>query len=143
MAQSTGQFWNDLERDLADPEFRAEYVLQALRIAAIDRLINELDHVRESRGMSKAELARAIGSAPAAVRRLFAARGNPTLGTLSDVAAVLGMEVTLSPLPRDRVKVVATALAPTVQSGGASTSLRRTRAHRPASAFKRRTRVSG
>ena len=40
--------------------------------------------------------------APATIRRLFSSeRANPTLGTLAEVAAALGMRVTLEPLPPD------------------------------------------
>ena len=49
--------------------------------------------------MSKAELARAIGAEPATVRRLFSAgHVNPTLGTLAEVAAALGLRITIEPL---------------------------------------------
>jgi transcriptional regulator with XRE-family HTH domain len=92
-------FWDDLAQDLKDPQFLREYVAQSIRIATIDRLVNELDVAREAAGLSKAELARAINSEPATVRRLFSAgHVNPTLGTLAEVAAVLGMRVVLEPL---------------------------------------------
>lgn len=91
-------FWDDLTRDLEDPQFLREYVAQSIRIATIDRIVNELDAAREAAGLSKAELARAINSEPAAVRRLFSAgHVNPTLGTLAEVAAALGMRVVLEP----------------------------------------------
>jgi len=92
-------FWDDLTQDLKDPQFLREYVAQSIRIATIDRIVNELDAAREEAGLSKAELARAINSEPAAVRRLFSAgHVNPTLGTLAEVAAALGMRVVLEPL---------------------------------------------
>jgi transcriptional regulator with XRE-family HTH domain len=95
-------FWDDLARDLKDPQFLREYVAQSIRIATIDRIVNELDVAREAAGLSKAELARAINSEPATVRRLFSAgHVNPTLGTLAEVAAVLGMRVVLEPLEAD------------------------------------------
>lgn len=90
-------FWRDLQRDLEDPAFAAEYQRQSARIAMIDRIINALDDARVAMRMSKAELARAVGCDPAAIRRLFSARGNPTLGTVSDIAAALGMQVELAP----------------------------------------------
>jgi len=94
-------FWDDLARDLKDPQFLREYVAQSIRIATIDRIVNELDEAREAAGLSKAELARAINSEPATVRRLFSAgHVNPTLGTLAGVAAALGMRVVLEPLDR-------------------------------------------
>lgn len=93
-------FWNDLARDLKDPEFLREYIVESMRIATVDAIVNELDDAREAAGLSKADLARAIQVEPATIRRLFAAeRPNPTLGTLAEVAAALGMRVTLEPLP--------------------------------------------
>jgi transcriptional regulator with XRE-family HTH domain len=95
-------FWDDLARDLQDPQFLREYVAESVRIATIDRMVNELDTARQAAGLSKAELARAIGSEPATVRRLFSSgHVNPTLGTLAEVAAALGMRVALEPLNAD------------------------------------------
>lgn len=100
MTDDRSVFWDDLARDLEDPEFLREYVVESVRIATIDRLVNELDAARLAAGLSKAALARAISSEPAVVRRLFSAgHVNPTLGTLAEVAAALGMRVTLEPLP--------------------------------------------
>ena len=94
----TSLFWDDLARDLEDPGLLREYVTQSVRIATVDAIINALDEARIAEGLSKAELARAIGSEPATVRRLFAAGNvspNPTLGTLVDVAAALGLRITV------------------------------------------------
>jgi transcriptional regulator with XRE-family HTH domain len=97
---ATSAFWDDLARDLEDPEFLREYVVESMRIATIDTVVNALDEARGAAGLSKAELARAIQVEPATIRRLFASdKSNPTLGTLAEVAAVLGMRVTLEPLP--------------------------------------------
>jgi DNA-binding phage protein len=102
-------FWDDLARDLEDPQFLREYIVESVRIATIDRLVNALDEARESAGMSKAALARAISSEPAVVRRLFSAgHVNPTVGTMAEVAAALGMRLTLEPLPEsERAQVCA------------------------------------
>jgi DNA-binding phage protein len=95
-------FWDDLAQDLKDPQFLREYVAESIRIATIDRIVNELDAARQAAGLSKAGLARAISSEPATVRRLFSAgHVNPTLGTLAEVAAALGMRVVLEPLRAD------------------------------------------
>jgi transcriptional regulator with XRE-family HTH domain len=100
-------FWDDLAQDLRDPQFLREYVTQSIRIATIDQIVNELDVAREAAGLSKAELARAINSEPATVRRLFSAgHVNPTLGTLAEVAAALGMRVVLQPLEADDRKCI-------------------------------------
>ncbi|MGH7910286.1 MAG: helix-turn-helix domain-containing protein [Candidatus Dormibacteraceae bacterium] len=107
MTRTPSQFWDDLAEDLQDPEFLREYVRESVRIATIDQLVNALDQAREAAGLSKAELARAISAEPAVVRRLFSAgHVNPTLGTLAEVAAVLGMRVTLEPLPAEERKQV-------------------------------------
>jgi transcriptional regulator with XRE-family HTH domain len=101
MTDKTGSaFWDDLAADLQDPEFLRDYVVESMRIATIDRLVNELDEAREAAGLTKAELARAIGAEPASIRRLFASgHSNPTLGTLAEVASALGMQITLTTLP--------------------------------------------
>jgi transcriptional regulator with XRE-family HTH domain len=92
-------FWDDLASDLGDPEFLREYVAESIRIATIDRIVNELDTARAAVGLTKADLARAISAEPATVRRLFSSNHvNPTLGTLAEVAAALGMRVVLEPL---------------------------------------------
>ena len=102
MDAGRSMFWDDLAQDLENPQFLREYVAQSIRIATIDRIVNELDSAREDAGLSKAELARAINSEPATVRRLFSAgHVNPTLGTLAEVAAALGMRVVLEPLGAD------------------------------------------
>lgn len=102
-------FWDDLAEDLADPEFLRAYVVESIRIATIDRIVNDLDQARETAGLSKAALARAIGSEPAVIRRLFAAdKVNPTLGTLAEIAAALGLRITLEPMPeRERTDITA------------------------------------
>lgn len=118
MATSTA-FWDDLARDLEDPKFLREYIAESMRIATIDKVVTDLDDAREAAGLSKAELARAIQMEPATIRRLFASdKSNPTLGTLAEVAAALGMRITLEPLPRDEQQQVT---APLLQGRAAET----------------------
>lgn len=94
-------FWDDLARDLEDPEFLREYVVESMRIATIDQVVNAIDDAREAAGLSKAELARAIQKEPATVRRLLSSdNSNPTLGTLAEVAAALGLRITVEPIPK-------------------------------------------
>lgn len=94
-------FWDDLAQDLQDPEFLREYVVESMRIATIDRVVNTIDDAREAAGLSKAELARAIHKEPATIRRLLSSdNSNPTLGTLAEVAAALGMRITVEPIPK-------------------------------------------
>ena len=92
-------FWDDLARDLEDPEFFREYVVESMRIATIDSVVNAIDAAREAAGLSKAELARAIRKEPATIRRLLSSdNSNPTLGTLAEVAAALGLRITVEPI---------------------------------------------
>jgi transcriptional regulator with XRE-family HTH domain len=100
-------FWDDLAHDLKNPEFLREYIVESMRIATIDTVVNALNEAREAAGLSKADLARAISAEPATIRRLFASSSpNPTLGTLAEVAAAVGMRITVEPLPpAERVKI--------------------------------------
>lgn len=82
-----------------DPEFRAEFERQRREVAQIDSVVRQLDELRERAGMSKADLARAIGKAPSSMRRFFTADVNPELKTVAAVADVLGA----------RIEVVATS----------------------------------
>ncbi|MFC9029078.1 XRE family transcriptional regulator [Streptomyces arboris] len=107
MTAEHSTFWDDLAEDLQDPEFLRHYVVESIRIATVDRIVNALDEARDAADLSKAALARAISADPAVVRRLFSAgHVNPTLGTLAEVAGALGMRITLEPLPPDERKSV-------------------------------------
>ena len=87
------EFFGD---DLADPSARQQYEQARSQIDAIDNLVRRLDHERERRGWSKAELARHAGLNPAVVRRLFSQQlPNPTLQTIAALAAALGVQVTV------------------------------------------------
>jgi ribosome-binding protein aMBF1 (putative translation factor) len=72
-----------------DPEYRAEFERQRRQIDQIDSVVRQLDDLREKAGMSKAELARAIGKEPASIRRFFTADVNPGLKTVAAIADVL------------------------------------------------------
>jgi ribosome-binding protein aMBF1 (putative translation factor) len=76
-----------------DSEFRAEFEQQRRQIAQIDAVVRQLDEMREDAGMSKAELARAIGKEPSSIRRFFTADVNPELKTVAAVADVLGAKI--------------------------------------------------
>lgn len=107
MSAKQSVFWDDLSQDLEDPEFLREYVVESVRIATVDRIVNALDEAREAAGLSKADLARSISVQPASIRRLFTgAQANPTLSTISEVAAALGLRITVEPLPPAEREVV-------------------------------------
>lgn len=114
----TAVFWADLQQDLQDPEFRRAYVLESMRISATDDIVNAFDEAREHAGISKADLARAIGMEPASIRRLFSTGApNPTIGTLTDIATALGLRITVEPLPAaDRRIVTGAVMASTSPS---------------------------
>lgn len=86
-----------LARRLEDPEFRAGFEQKKREIAGIDAIVHKLDALREEQGMTKAELARAIGKNPAAVRRLLTASGNPEMRTVVAMAEALDAEVKIVP----------------------------------------------
>lgn len=107
MATAPTAFWDDLVEDLKDPELLRAYILESLRIETIDRLVNTLDEARQGSGLSKAELARAISAEPAVVRRLLSpGHRNPTIGTLTEVAAALGLRLTFEPIPDEERRCV-------------------------------------
>lgn len=109
---ASSAFWADLAEDLKDPEFLRAYVLESIRTKTVDTIVNVLDAAREDAQMNKANLARAIAAEPASVRRLLSSTSsNPTLGTVSELAAALGYRLTLEPLPGHLGSALSTALA--------------------------------
>jgi len=109
---TTSAFWEDLATDLEDEGFRREFVMESVRIATIDRVVNALDDARDAAGLTKATLARAARVQPAAIRRMFSSgKANPTLGTLAEVATALGMQIMVVPLAdADREKLTEAVL---------------------------------
>jgi len=98
-------YWDDLAEDLRNPAFLRAYITESLRVETIDRLVHDLDEAREALGLTKAELARAIDAEPAVVRRLLSpGHRNPTIGTLAEVAAALGLKVELVPMADEERK---------------------------------------
>jgi DNA-binding phage protein len=106
-ATENSAFWDDLAEDLKDPDFLRAYVVETLRIATVDRVINDIDEARAAAGMSKAALARAVGASPEAIRRLLTnGSANPTLSTIAEIAGALGLRLTLEPLPASERKLI-------------------------------------
>jgi DNA-binding phage protein len=111
VATAPTQYWEDLAEDLKDPEFLRAYITESLRVETIDRLVNDLDDARTALGLTKAELARAISAEPAVIRRLLSpGHRNPTIGTVAEVAAALGLRVALVPMADDEREQVAETL---------------------------------
>lgn len=97
----TSQFWEDLKSESSNPEFARAYAAESIRIATIDAVVNALNDALATEGMSKASLARAAGMKAAAVRRLLSsATVNPTISTVTELAAALGMRLTLEPMSK-------------------------------------------
>ena len=97
----TGAFWEDVSKDVQDPEFARAYAGEAIRIRTIDSIVNALNDAAVAEGLTRSEIARAAGMQAAAVRRLLtAATVNPTVSTLVEVAATLGFRVTLEKMTK-------------------------------------------
>jgi DNA-binding XRE family transcriptional regulator len=85
-----------LAQRLEDPTFRAEYERARTEIRQVDEVMRTLDSLRESAGITKAEMARRIGKDPASVRRLFSSESNPELKTIVAMAAALNAKIQIS-----------------------------------------------
>jgi len=105
------EFWDDLAEDLEDPEFLREYIVESVRIATVDSIMNTLLDALNATGLSKTGLAKVLHQQPAAIRRLFSSSHvNPTIGTLAEVAAALGLRITVEPLPAAERKQITESL---------------------------------
>jgi ribosome-binding protein aMBF1 (putative translation factor) len=81
-----GDLDDSLRRKLQNPEFRAAYDAEDKRIELVLQIIK----LRQRRGMTQSDLAKAIGTRQANVSRLERFDANLTLGTLEKVAQALG-----------------------------------------------------
>ena len=105
MAKFKSAFYQDLEKNLKNPQFAAAYQRETIRIKMIDDLINQLDNARSIEGLSKTELALALQQEPANIRRFFTAkRRNPTISSLIDISLALGFRIKLEPLSKAEKK---------------------------------------
>lgn len=85
------------EARMQDREYRREYELAEAEVEQVDAVMRQLDELRAESGLTKAQLARAIGKNPAALRRLFTAEVNPELKTVAALASALDAEVRIVP----------------------------------------------
>jgi DNA-binding phage protein len=97
MARDTDFAEAYLAERLKDPDFREAFERSQREIAIVDDLVNDLEALRDDQGMTKADLARAIGKDPAAIRRLLTASGNPELKTFVALANALDADVIVVP----------------------------------------------
>jgi ribosome-binding protein aMBF1 (putative translation factor) len=85
-----------LKRKLQSPEFRAAYDAEDKRIELVLQIIK----LRQQRGMTQADLAKAIGTRQANVSRLERFDSNLTVGTLEKVAQALGVNLQIDLVPK-------------------------------------------
>ena len=78
---------------MEDEEYREEYEQSRREIETIDRVIHQLDALREEAGLSKADLARAVNRNPSSIRRLFTQRSNPEFALVVAIASALGADL--------------------------------------------------
>ena len=86
---------DSLRRKLKNPEFRVAYEAEDKRIELVLQIIK----LREQRGMTQADLAKAIGTRQANVSRLERFDTNLTLGTLEKLAQALGANLRIDLVP--------------------------------------------
>ena len=95
MTQKFKAFIKDLES-----EARREGPAAVAELAALDahfRFAAELLSLRTERGLTQRQLAAKSGIPQADISRIEAARGNPTLATVSSLARALGAKLHLVP----------------------------------------------
>jgi ribosome-binding protein aMBF1 (putative translation factor) len=88
---------DSLKRKLQNPEFRAAYDAENKRIELVLQIIK----LRQRRGMTQSDLAKAIGTRQANVSRLERFDANLTLGTLEKVARALGANLQIDLVPEE------------------------------------------
>jgi DNA-binding phage protein len=97
--KQAGGRWAAIRSRIIDtPELQEKYERQKRAIVLTRQILMQIDAERERVGISKAELARRMGTTPSVVRRMFSSKsGNPTLRTVLDMLEALGVEIELKP----------------------------------------------
>jgi DNA-binding phage protein len=96
-------FDNYLDQQLADPEFKVGFERKLATLQSFVKLMKAMDRARESRNLSKREVAERMGRQPSAVSRLLCGKGpNPTLETIADLADALDLTVSIEVKRRPR-----------------------------------------
>jgi transcriptional regulator with XRE-family HTH domain len=126
-------YYDRRRRDwLADDDARGEYERAHREIELIDTLIRSLDELRESAGMSKAELARRVGRNPASIRRLFTAEQvRPELPLIVSIADALNARIEI------KVRSKKSAPRPVPKRSRGKASSRPAGKHRPGKAARK------
>jgi ribosome-binding protein aMBF1 (putative translation factor) len=76
-------------------DFARGYARASHEIQRANDFMEAIAEHLESKGLSKADLARLVDKNPSAVRKLFLGGANPTLDTALQVAAALDLEITV------------------------------------------------
>ena len=84
-----------LNKQLQDPEFKAEYDALEPEFAIIQAMID----ARKRSGMTQKELSEATGIAQGDISKLENGNANPSLRTLQRLAAGMGMRLKLEFIP--------------------------------------------
>ncbi len=124
MKPTPGGRWQQLRDEIvSSPELQQQYDRRKRSILLSRQLLLQIDAVRENAGLTKAELARRIGTNPSVVRRLFSSgSGNPTLQTVLDVMDALGLQIELKQLRAEEMspEVRAPRKRPRAEKGAAA-----------------------
>lgn len=84
-------------------EERLAFERKVARLVAQSDLLNALEEIRAAENLSKAEVARRVGTPAPVISRLLSGRAaNPTLATLVDVAEALDvyLDIRIKPQPK-------------------------------------------
>ncbi len=107
---------------LENAAYRRAALLEAIQIATVETIIDELDAAREALLISKEALARSISTQSSVVRRLFnSPDASPTLSNIARVAAGVGMRIAVVPMEPEEQETVFAALYPSAQSAASGT----------------------
>jgi transcriptional regulator with XRE-family HTH domain len=98
-----------LERELADPAFRAEWERTALARAVATQVVG----YRGRHRLTQKAMAELLGMKQPQVARLESGEHNPSIETLARLAVVMGIEINIDIRPRGREAKLATKRAQT------------------------------
>lgn len=101
-----------LEKELRDPEFRAEWERTALARAIASRVIA----YRLENDLSQTALAERLGMKQPAVARLESGEHTPTIDTLLRIVSVLNIELVIDLVPAKRKPKLVTKQAQTTRA---------------------------
>jgi ribosome-binding protein aMBF1 (putative translation factor) len=94
-----------LGRDLKSSTARREYDRASSAIRDFDDIVRRIETVREQRGLSKKDIAKAAGLSPSLVRRLLTAPDlNPSWSTVQAIAYAVGLRLTLELVPASETR---------------------------------------